>query len=278
MIKDYRDFIPKEWDKPKFFEYLEPSYITLMGSRAYGTYSELSDYDFYGFIVPPVEVVFPHLIGHINGFGRKHTPFEQYQIQHAQHPEFGEVDVTIYNIVKYFQLVMDGNPNMVDSLFTLNESVVRCDVVGEMVRENRRTFLSELMYHRHKGMAWSHASRLKSGSAKEGRKPNVEKYGYDVKDAYHSIRILLQIKEILLTGDLDLQGNAEYLKTIRNGCYSLEYVLAEFDEYIRQIDEIVETGLSVVPYSPDEIAITELLLDCLEESYGSLSKFGYGMM
>ena len=69
------NFIPKEYDKPKFFETVEYSYLTMMGSRAYGTENEDSDYDFYGFIVPPVEIVFPHRAGYIQGFGRTYTPF-----------------------------------------------------------------------------------------------------------------------------------------------------------------------------------------------------------
>jgi len=273
-MKTNTTFIPKEYDQPKFFLTTPYSYLTMMGSRAYGVEQEDSDYDFYGFIVPPMEVVFPHLTGHINGFGKRFSPFEQFQVQHVEHPVYGEIDLTVYNIVKYFHLVMDGNPNMVDSLFTLDESVVHSDEVGDLVKENRHLFLSEIMYHRFKGMAYSHASRLKAGKPKEGRKQNHETFGYDVKDAYHTLRILLQVKEILSTGDLNLKANATFLKTVRAGVHTLEYVLDSFDNLLKEIDTIVKQG-SAVPYSPDEEKIKELLVACLEMKYGNLSNYGY---
>lgn len=263
------------WDKPKFLENTDPSYITMMGSRAYGTETLESDYDFYGFVVPPPEFIFPHLKGKIHGFGDRHNYFDQYQAQHQQHPVYGIVDVTIYNVVKYFQLVMAGNPNIVDSLFTPTTSVKTMDSIGKMVKDNRHIFLSEKMYHTFKGMAWSHASRLKKGIPKEGRKKYEEKYSYDVKDAYHTIRILLQIKDVLMFGDLDLQKHKAYLNYIRQGYYSLEYILTEFELLMKEIEEIVADG-SVVPYSPDQDKILALLVNCLEEKYGSLSHFGFG--
>ena len=73
-------FIPKEYDKPRFFDEIEISYLTIMGSHAYGTATELSDFDLYGFIVPPIDIIFPHLNGKILGFGKDYTPFNQYQI------------------------------------------------------------------------------------------------------------------------------------------------------------------------------------------------------
>ena len=58
--------------KPDFWESLNKpkwmsgySYLTIMGSRAYGSATEDSDYDFYGFVVPPKEIVFPYLAGDI---------------------------------------------------------------------------------------------------------------------------------------------------------------------------------------------------------------------
>jgi predicted nucleotidyltransferase len=269
-----QNFIPEHLDKPKFFNDISYSYLTVMGSRAYETNTENSDYDFYGFIVPPIEIIFPHLSGYIAGFGRTYSPFEQYQVQHVQHPQYGEIDFTIYNIVKYFQLVMNGNPNMVDSLFTSNSSVIHCDEVGELVKDNRHLFLSEKLFHACRGMGYSHISRLKSGHTKEGRKDNKEKYGYDVKDAMHSIRILLEAKDILSTGDLDIRKHREYLMDICNGYYSLEYIIEEFDKLMNELELIISEG-SAVPNRPNEKSIQNLLENSIEIVYGSLSEYGY---
>jgi hypothetical protein len=66
-----------------------------------------SDHDTYGFCVPPKTHIFPHLAGYINGFGTAPPKFEQYQ-------ELGinwnkkEYDITVYSIVKYFELCRQG--------------------------------------------------------------------------------------------------------------------------------------------------------------------------
>lgn len=265
---------PKEWDKPKFLDESSLDYLTVMGSRAYGTNVESSDYDFYGFTVPPLNIIFPHLNGYIQGFGRTYTPFEQYQAQHVKHPEYGEIDITIYNIVKYFQLVMLGNPNMVDSIFTHDEEVVHSSHIARAVREYRHLFLSEKMYHSFKGMAFSHLSRLKSGSVKQGRVENQQKYGYDTKDAYHAIRILLQIRDALKTGDMNLKQYRYLLLDIRNGSHEVEEVLEYAESLLKELDEIVKLG-SAVPHSPDEKRLKELLVWCIESAHGDLKFTGF---
>lgn len=273
-----KNFIPQELDKPKFFETVGYSYLTTMGSRAYGTETPESDYDFYGFTVPPLEIIFPHLNGYIQGFGRTYSPFEQYQQQHVSHPVYGEVDFSIYNIVKYFHLVMLGNPNMVDSLFVNDESILFMDEVGKLVRDNRKLFLSQKMYHTFKGMAYSHLSRIKSGHIKEGRIEKSKELGldYDVKDAYHTLRMLLQLLEVLETGELHLKANSIFLNDVRSGKYTLQYIMDMFDDMLGLAEQLVNSNQCAVPYSPDEKKLKNLLINCIEIKYGSLKFIGFG--
>ena len=52
----------------------------MTGSYAYGCNEEgSSDIDLIGFAIPPKFVLFPHLTGHIHGFGAAPDNFEQYQ-------------------------------------------------------------------------------------------------------------------------------------------------------------------------------------------------------
>lgn len=270
-------FIPDHLDKPKFFDTVDYSYLTIMGSRAYGTNTEDSDYDFYGFIIPQIDIIFPNLSGYIPGFGRTYTPFEQYQAQHVEHPIYREIDLTIYNIVKYFQLVMLGNPNMVDSLFTPDDCLIHCDEVAELIRNNRNLFLSEKMFHTFKGMAFSHLSRLKSGHVKEGRKELAKQKGFDTKDAMHSLRVLLQIRDILELGELDIRKHREFLMKVRYGEYSLDYIINKCDNILSELELIVASG-SAVPHSPNEKSIKYLLEKSIEIKFGSLSKYGYKLL
>lgn len=69
-------------------------YLTRMGSVAYGCAGESSDWDMYGFCIPPKDLVFPHLKGEIPGFGTQLKRFNQWQ-QHRVCPDVEGVPVGI---------------------------------------------------------------------------------------------------------------------------------------------------------------------------------------
>lgn len=135
--------------------------LTVMGSDAYGVSSGGSDLDLYGFCIPPKEMIFPHLAGEIFGFGRQVQRFEQWSEHHIPNPDGKtvEYDITVFSIVKYFQLCMDNNPNMIDSLFTPRRCVVHMTALGEHVRENRKRFLHKGAFHKFKGYAYAQFSK-----------------------------------------------------------------------------------------------------------------------
>jgi hypothetical protein len=70
--------------QPPSFLSTNVHYLTIMGSHSYGTANTAdgdSDLDVYGFVIPPKDVVFPHLGGEIHGFGRQKKHFEQYEAE-----------------------------------------------------------------------------------------------------------------------------------------------------------------------------------------------------
>jgi predicted nucleotidyltransferase len=142
-------------------------YECIMGSVAYGVSDDTSDMDLYGFCIPPKHLVFPHLAGEIFGFGRQVKRFEQYQ-QHGIKDESAlggkgrEYDISMYSIVKYFQLCMENNPNMIDSLFVPFNCAIHCTNVGNMVRENRRMFLHKGCWHKFRGYSYSQVHKIKT--------------------------------------------------------------------------------------------------------------------
>lgn len=249
-------------------------YEVAMGSLAYGCNEDASDIDVYGFGIPPLDVIFPHLAGYIPGFDTKVNTFEQYQQHHIKDKEARkDYDLTIYSIVKYFKLVMDNNPNMIDSLFVPVDCILHCTGVGNMVREQRKLFLHKGSYHKFKGYAYSQLHKIEIKNPKEGtrRAELCEKFGYDVKFAYHVVRLLNESKQILEEGDLDLRRSKEMLKSIRRGDWSLEDIKGYFDRHEKALDAAYEK--STLPHRPDIDKIRMLLLQCLEESYGSLDSF-----
>ncbi len=253
-------------------------YLSLMGSHAYGCATEDSDVDVYGFCVPPKHIVFPHLSGEIPGFGRQLKRFDQFQGEHLKDPSARagkgeEYDVAVYGIVRYFQLVMDGNPNMVDSLFTPANCVIHSTAMSEMVRERRRIFLSKKCWHTFKGYSYAQLHKMSTKTPDpNGKRLKIrEQFGFDVKFATHLVRLLGEVEQILATGDIDLQRDKEMLKAIRRGEWTEERVRSWFVEQEKALEKVYQES-NAVPYVPDEEAIKTLLLECLETHYGSLNK------
>ena len=181
-------------------------YECMMGSVAYGVATDLSDVDLYGFSIPSKEMVFPHLIGYVEGFGTKRTKFEQYQQHHIVDQETKkEYDITIYNIVKYFNLCMANNPNLIDSLFVPRRCVLFSTPISEYLRENRHKFLHAGCWHKFKGYAYSQMHKMQIKNPEGKRKELVDKYGYDIKFAYHVVRLLNEVEQILTEHNLDLE-------------------------------------------------------------------------
>jgi len=247
-------------------------YLTQMGSVSYGVSGESSDVDVYGFCVPPKDLVFPHLAGEIPGFGRQMQRFDQWQQHHVQPPDGRELtyDFTVFGIVRYFQLCMECNPNMIDSLFTPRRCVLHSTQMGEVVRENRKLFLHKGAWHKFRGYAYAQMHKIKGkvNASNPTRAETIKKFGYDVKFAYHVVRLLDEIEQIMVEHDLDLERNREQLKTIRRGEWTLEQIERHFEGKERALENTYAT--STLPHSPDESAIKEMLMNCLEMHFGSI--------
>jgi predicted nucleotidyltransferase len=251
-------------------------YETITGSVAYGVSADTSDMDIYGFAIPPKDEIFPHLRGDIVGFGTQKHRFTQYQEHHLADPQalagHGRThDLTIYNIVDYFQLVMKNNPNMIDSLFTADTCVLHVTRIGQMVREKRRSFLHKGAWHTFKGYAYQQVTKMAGTRNRTGkRKEAVERDGFDLKFAYHVVRLLGEVEQLLIEGDIDLMRNREQLKSIRRGEWTEQQIRDYFTRKEAELETLYQN--STLPWGPDEAMVKQLLLHCLEEHYGNLEK------
>lgn len=139
------------------------------------------------------------------------------------------------------------------------------DVDGEFIKpETKQLAVSQLKSYKN----LFHQARSLPENPK--RAESVEKYGYDVKFAYHVIRLMNQAEQILTEYDLDIERCREQLKSIRRGEWTVERVQGYMVER-----EIALEGLydrSKIPHGPDEAAIKQLLVDCLEQHFGSLKE------
>lgn len=246
-------------------------YECIVGSVAYGVYDKLSDMDVNGFCIPPKDVVFPHLRGEIEGFGRNRQKFNGWQQHHIQ-TEKVEYDLNIYNIVHYMFLCMENNPNMVTTLFVPRECILTSTAISEMVREQRELFLHKGAWPKYKGYAYSQRHKMQGKNPEPGSKRDKlrKEYGFDVKFAYHTVRLLYEAEMILNEGTIDIRRHQEHLKEVRRGEVPAEDVIKWCDSKESALERAYEN--STLPWGPREDEIKSLLLDCLEHHYGSLEQ------
>lgn len=244
-------------------------YVARTGSVSYGCSSDTSDEDFVGFCVPTINILFPSFAGELYGWDMQTKRFEQWQ-QHGIKFNDKVYDFNIYNIVKWFRLTADCNPNMVDSLFVRREDVIHSTQISELVRENRKLFLSKKAWHTYKGYAYAQAASLDKipiGSRKE----LVDKYGFDVKYAYHIVRLVDEVEQILTLEDLDLHRAKEHMKAVRRGDLTKKDILEWFSVKEKELEKAYSN--SKLPEKPREEELKQLLLKCIEIHYGSLDKY-----
>lgn len=247
-------------------------YEAAMGSTAYGVSTDTSDVDIYGICVPPARIVFPHTIGEVEGFTSSRERFDQWQQHHVRGYSGETYDFAIFNIVKWMDLTAAGNPNMIDSIFVPQECVVYATQAGWLIRENRRLFLHKGLWHKFRGYAHSqlHKIAIKTPQPGSKRAANVEAHGYDTKFAYHVVRLLLEIEQILETHDLDMRRDSELLKTIRRGEWSEPDIRAWVASKEKRTEELYHD--SKIPHSPDRDAIKDVMLRAIRMTHGQLPK------
>lgn len=248
-------------------------YETIVGSVAYGVSDDLSDFDVNGFYIPGVNNLFPHLGGHIFGFDADPTT-KKYQKCYQNHHVWcqdTEYDLNIYSITQYFRLCIDNNPNMVDTLFTPRECVLHSTAISEMVREKRELFLHKRCFPKYKGYAFGQMHKMQGKNPEKDSKRDKlrERYGFDVKYAYHLVRLLLECEMILTERTIDIRRHREHLKAIRRG----EVTQKDIERWFAEKEVGLERAFhnSKLREEPERDAIKQLLLNCLEHHYGSLS-------
>lgn len=219
----------------------------LHGAKIHGT----DDLDIYGVFVEPPELVLgletlPHFVWSTAGNDRRNGPHD--------------VDVTLYSLKKWAGLACKGNPTALHFLFA--EGVMRNPTWKEIV-SRRATFLSRTFVKPFLGFADDQLKRMtgKKGRGKKGQRPEIEqKYGYDVKAAMHTLRLLYECRELLLAGNITLpRPERDFLIKVRTGKYSMEKVLSMAAELFAECEEAAKT--SALPEKVDRGAVSRLIAD-----------------
>jgi predicted nucleotidyltransferase len=121
-------------------------FMTIGGSHAYGTNVEGSDVDRRGVCIVPDKRLY---------YGLNRRNFEQ-----KDSWESGE-DMTVYDFRKAVDLILGGNPNMVDLLFTPPSCWRTVKAPWWEMMDNRQKFLSKKMRYTYGGYAFAQLKRIK---------------------------------------------------------------------------------------------------------------------
>ena len=119
-------------------------YLTIHGSKAYGTNTPLSDTDLRGICIPSKK----YYLGTLDHF-------EQYQSMEPY-------DLTVFDIRKFVKLAMDANPNALEIIFTDYGDHIFTAPIFEKINNIREKFLSTKCKYSMSGYAQSQLRRMQT--------------------------------------------------------------------------------------------------------------------
>ena len=220
------------------------------GSHAYGTAVEGSDLDLRGIFAWDLERL-------LRFMGTNETLTSK-------------PDITLHDLRKFGRLAVQGNPGILELLFTEGSDILFSRPAWEELRAIRHEFLSQNVARTFCGYAVAQLNKCLNGRATGGRGPGrqtmIEKHGYDTKNAMHLVRVLRSGLEILQTGHLQVRRpDAEELLTIRNGAWSQQEVVTYARHMLAKMEQARKTtDLPEVPLPAVEDCVVEIYKTLLE--------------
>jgi predicted nucleotidyltransferase len=212
----------------------------ITGSTAYGLATKDSDVDIKGVYLLPTKEVLKI------GFDPQHTTKDHV-----------DPDWVYHEVGKFMKLVINGNPTVTELLF-LDEYTVLAPV-GQLLIDNRSAFLStKAVMNAYRGYAFSQAKRLNNRTEQ-----GLDGYDSSLKNRFakhtrHCFRLLMQARQLLETGTLDVKVTPEQREYLfMMGEKTADEVV---DEFMRQ-DAEFDNIKSVLPDKPDMDTLNNLLYE-----------------
>jgi predicted nucleotidyltransferase len=112
------------------------------GSNAYGTNNPSSDWDERGIFVDEM----PRIV----------LPFEKIEQVTLSHD-----DIVLFELSKYMPLLLTQNPNVIELIWTDEKDVLHKTELGQLLLDNRKSFLSKQVKESYAGYAHSQLKRIK---------------------------------------------------------------------------------------------------------------------
>jgi hypothetical protein len=277
-------------DYPKFCDH--PDFLALTGSRLYGYHTEKSDYDYRGFVVPPSK----YLLG-IENFlfhQKKDTDTIVFSLKHF-------IDITLKGNTQTFEILFSNDIQHSQTGYELlslrknffSQKIIR-STLGFALSEWRKTLSQALVFEYRDSKQeeiltqLAGTFQLKRDEIKEiydiifreridddprryvpndkiGEKAklDIQQYGYQLKPACNTIRLLCQAIEFVETGKITYpRPELSVLKDIRSGLLSYANVNDLFNEYYNKLSKI---DLSSLPVKPNHNGVMEWYRDVAEK-------------
>lgn len=232
-------------------------YMTRAGSWAYGTNIESSDVDYRGVAIVPPE----YYLG----------PFSKFEQAEVKDP-----DMTIFCLRKFVTLASQGNPNILELLFTDESDICHdeCLLWGWMLRDMRSLFVTKRCRATYAGYATGQLKKIKNntdnGTPGSLRFERIQRFGFDTKQALHLVRLFRMCREILETGEVNVKRkDAAELLAIRNGAWTLPELCEYAEHEDSELDAICEK--SCLPEAPDVQEIERRTVNIMREALESLN-------
>jgi hypothetical protein len=217
------------------------------GSLLYGTNGIHSDTDIRGIVLAPKD----YWVG-------AHK-FEQIEIKQDG------LDIVIYDVRKWLNLVYYNNPSVIESLFVPDHTIIHASEHWNYLRDEARKLLSKQAHTAFSGYAHAQWKKLFTKyHNKTGRQEIVDEHGFDTKFASHGFRLCRQGCELLKTGHITLpRPEAEFLKDVRSGMvYGKEDMMKCIDDLEKEKQELdVAFTESILPDKGDFKLYNNLLME-----------------
>jgi len=226
-------------------------FAKLWGSRSHNTHKEDSDYDFSGVYLHPTSKVLS-----------LNPPPSTWN--HDSDEE--DVDYQFFEVHKFCELLVKGNPAILEMLYTENYYVSTPE--WDRLRNLRHLFLSCEVVRQYLGYM---SGQLKKLIAHDGKGGLHTKGGsYNEKWAYHAMRLSEDAKRIA-SGKSPVvwkEGTErDFLMTVRNGGLSLEACKELIEKSIADVDALKEGESWPIPDEADRNVLNEWLLDIRKKNW-----------
>lgn len=229
------------------------------GSISHNTYipntdpNSIDDIDLISTYLAPVE--------HYLGLGRAKDH------RRGKQTTFGEYDCVTYELRHFINLLLKSNPTTLLLLWLHEKHYIIKTEFGQRLIDNRDLFSSKLLYKSFTRYAEEQLDRMVpqiyEGYMGAKRKALVDKFGYDCKNAAHSVRLLRMAAEFLNQGELRVYRtvDAEMFKRIKTGEWSFE------DVKRRALTDLLNVELALkhseLPEEPDKDKVEAMLIRIL---------------